>query len=76
MNALIAAVACVAGVGGFWLAWEVKRAPDARHALPVAHACGWCKEPDSETDRWLIDNGARVSHGLCPHCRQGLETEL
>ena len=67
----------VAFVGAFsWLWWETSTAPDAKDALPQAHQCCRCGDIPTEQDHWLIENGARISHGLCRNCVRAYEQEI
>ena len=66
----------IAFVGFFaWMWHETQVAPDAQDALPASRICLWCGQPMSDTDRWLRDNGALVTHTICRACAATLEDE-
>jgi len=51
-----------------WLAWLVWSAPDAKDVLPHARKCSWCGQYGNDNDRWLAENGALITHGMCDDC--------
>ena len=55
-----------------WLWWMAEHAPDAADALPHSRKCAWCGRYISTEDRWLADNGAKLTHGICPSCAESL----
>ena len=58
--------------GMAWLLWEIRHAPEAKDCLPHSRKCSWCGKHMSDTDKWLEDNGALVTHGTCPDCESNL----
>ncbi|MCR4341535.1 MAG: hypothetical protein NUW01_16780 [Gemmatimonadaceae bacterium] len=53
-------------VGMTWLLWEIRHAGE----LPHAKACAWCRKPFSDNDKWLISEGATISHSICLACQR------
>jgi len=49
---------------------------DAKDALPHARKCSRCGEYRNSTDRWLAENGARVTHGICPTCKEATDKDI
>lgn len=65
--------ACYVG-GMSWLVREIRRAP--KGCLPYSRKCSWCGQHMSETDKWLEDNGALVTHTICRPCEANLMGEI
>jgi AraC-like DNA-binding protein len=42
----------------------------------LASACSWCDAPASFLDGLLIENGARLSHGICRSCSERMMAEI
>ncbi len=37
--------------------------------------CAWC-ETKREGDEWAREHDCKVSHGMCPKCKEGFEAEV
>jgi hypothetical protein len=49
---------------------------DAKDSLPHARKCSRCGEYCNSTDRWLAENGARVTHGICKTCKEAMDEDI
>ena len=49
---------------------------DAKDSLPHARKCPRCGEYRNSTDRWLAENGAQVTHGICKTCKESTDEDI